>query len=197
MNGKKILILISVLFVIVALSVAVYFYINSKQPPVVENNTFSNIIKKPIPEITQVQEVSQSSTGYNTHVAINTAVQDFLGNVSAVAKAEKEKTPLPPWDYKTTRILAYVSDVAPLDNKLDIYTFTPDNQSFSLKYINVKSTCTKEQTGSFLYNFELLDSSFDFMSVIKPGDKLSTFCLDETCTTIGKECIVIKGVKER
>lgn len=43
-------------------------------------------------------------------------------------------------------------------------------------------------------NFEFLSSGFDFIKTLAPGDYVLSKCLDKKCSTLGPDCIIVKGL---
>ena len=104
------------------------------------------------------------------------------------------------WDRETYYVQAYVLKTNSVPNTMDLYITYPPDKNFSNVWKEVKLNC--DERNSVLVsnmNFDLISSGINIFDVAKKDDRFFAYCLDETCSTVGRSCILVqqKDINEK
>jgi hypothetical protein len=150
-------------------------FLNKENSP----SFFANVENEPIPSkpspIPTVKEPSET-------------VKDFQVLLESNKTIESTST----WNWQNSYVLFRIDGGDPETKTLILSVLAPEGASIGASPITVKLECTLQQTAAlndFGKNF--LDENFDLFNRIVGGENLYSYCLDENCVSIGKECILM------
>lgn len=97
------------------------------------------------------------------------------------------------WNWEETMVVGSIVGIDEIERILLISIIYPSESNISGEAITVSMTCSLEETASFYSeNLEYLGSGMDVFDFADAGDEIFTFCLDPSCKSIGKFCILIE-----
>lgn len=120
-------------------------------------------------------------------------IVNFIENVGKTSGSQGESTP---WNYKSSYFTAYIVGVDRNNGIMRLWIYLPDNMTFSKVITEVKVNCTTYNT-SLLYakGMQILNPHVDIFKYSEAGsDGLMAYCLDESCSLIGRSCAILKGL---
>lgn len=96
------------------------------------------------------------------------------------------------WNYKKDMISAQILKVDKPGRKMTIKIGLPDGKVFTDKALTMQVECLSEKTNQVGVNLTLVESNFDIFEKAEAQNKLFAYCLDEMCSSLGNECVLIK-----
>lgn len=97
------------------------------------------------------------------------------------------------WNQNTDYMYGYINAVDTVNKTLTMYIQVPANRDFSTKYDHVAAvTCDETNTILIASNLDILKVGANIWDTVKPqGFNIMAYCLDGSCSSIGKACILI------
>ncbi|MFC1756159.1 hypothetical protein ACFLZK_02085 [Patescibacteria group bacterium] len=102
------------------------------------------------------------------------------------------------WNWEDNLVYAHIKEVDKTNTEMTVFINPPDYSyaSFGSKSIFVNVKCPKTKTVAITPSHPLgkpnvVGRGFDVFEKAKLGDTLITYCLDEECLSVGKQCILI------
>ncbi len=114
--------------------------------------------------------------------------------LSGRANLEKQAGVLKSDGYKDNYFVAEVTKIGVLDKELDIEIHLVGSGGYYT--VDAKTTtvqCPQEKTTLASSDFVTLTDNVNLLDEVEVGDIIWAYCLDDFCSTIGKECILVKN----
>lgn len=117
--------------------------------------------------------------------------------LSATTDLTQQTTKLKAEGYKDNYIVADITSVDKARSKLGLSINLPGEGVFETQDVTAESECTAQNTATVSRDdFSVLKESAKLFEEAKVGDVLWAYCLDDSCETIGRECVLIKVAGE-
>jgi hypothetical protein len=101
--------------------------------------------------------------------------------------------PIESWTWQNSMIRARIVFLNSEENSLLLEIIEPEGLDIASERVLVTVECSPEETTSFLNtDMSYLDSNFNMMERIVTGEVLYTYCLNESCSSIGRSCVLIR-----
>ncbi len=169
MSGKWVFIILTVLAVLAAVAIVFFFF----------SSDILNYLWGSGEPVT-----SEDSTAQNSLLSIALSSSTDLTAQSAKLKDE---------GYKDNYVVADITSVDKAGSKLGLSINLPSDDGFETQDVTAVSECTTQDTTSVSRDdFSVLSESAELFEEARVGDVLWTYCLDDACSTVGKECVLVK-----
>jgi hypothetical protein len=113
----------------------------------------------------------------------------FLKDSLALNERERQGLEPLPWQWDTVKFYAGIASKDTQNKKLGIYFYYPKDPN-NIRQVSVN--CPVETSAKFYAkDLGFLGSNIDVFEEAKKNDFISAFCLNEACTEIGRECVLV------
>lgn len=119
-------------------------------------------------------------------------IKQYISSIGPSSDPSMEVT----WNYSNSRIFAYIIDKDLTRGTLKLWVYIPENEAFSKKEIDVRINCTSKDSAVVTpSNMDIVKTDISVLEEAVPlEDGITTYCLDGSCTLIGKSCAILQNL---